>query len=281
MGFVKSLPPLAQIAKNAGDRIATMQDNIVQHNNLIEKHDKSRLTPADVWANVIVCEGLEKHFPGVAIVSEENSKQENANALLLNTRIEADPLDNTTGYTKGRDGYSVNIGLIENGVPVEGVIYFPARKELYYTDNGKAYLQRDDAAPEEIRVKGLPLADTLKVAVGFNEQNIEHITGRQAEVEQHPAQMRTCMVMQGKCHLTGVNKGVGGFNTYDIAGPHAVLRAAGGDIIEAKSKKPFRYKTSAEDPTPMKVPDHIAGGVDTLVALGLMEPQPAKGQKLA
>ncbi|NBX03072.1 MAG: hypothetical protein EBR02_03205 [Alphaproteobacteria bacterium] len=268
MGFVKELPPLAKIAKEAGDAIALMRPMIVEKQMWLEKEDKSRVTPADLWANAIVCEGLKKYAPDIAVVSEENSYESNNVALKASERFETDPLDNTTGYTKGLDGWSVNIGRIKDGVPIEGVIYFPIRKELYYTEGGKAYLQKGDAPPQEISVKKGSLRDPLQIAAGFTEQNVEHVGGRTHELHKHPAQMRTCKVAVGECDVTGVNKGAnGGFNTYDIAGPHAVLLPAGGDIIEYETKKPFRYGNG------IKVPDHVGGSVDALLALGLLDKQ--------
>lgn len=272
------LPPLAEIAKEAGDAIAAMQADVVANKRWEIKDDGSPVTIADTKANEIVCAGLKKHFPDVAIVSEENPEEENIVALQARDRFDTDPLDNTSGYMKNKDGYSVNIGRIVDGVPTEGVIYFPAKKELYFTGaDGKAYLQQGEAPPKEIKVRGVPLRDPLKVAVGFREQNIGHLGGRNCEAAQHAAQRRTCMVACGECDVTGVNHGHdGGFNSWDVAGPHAVLRAAGGEIVTT-DKKPMRYEKGS-----IKLPDHFAGGVDTLLALGLVDKELVKtGQRRA
>ena len=284
------LPPLAQIAKEAGDEILKLQEMIAAEykttdgqnprsgtENIHYKDDLSPFTTADTRAHEIVVAALSKHFPSVAVLSEEATEQENAIALKARDRFETDPLDNTTGYIKGKDGWSVNIGRIVDGVPTEGVIYFPAKQELYFTgEDGKAYLRQGDSPPREISVKKGALRNPLKVAVGFNEQNIEHLGSRQIVAEKHAAQQRTCMVATGAYDITGVNKGAnGGFNSYDIAGPHAVLRAAGGEIV-TMDKKPLRYSGES-----LKVPDHCAGGIDTLVALGLADKELVKtGQKI-
>lgn len=269
---------LAQIAKEAGDKILAMQPEVVANKNGEQeiKSDGSIVTTADKAANEIVCEGLAKHFPGVAVVSEENPDDMNARALQADERFDTDPLDNTTGYAKGRDGFSVNIGRIKNGLPADGVIYFPARQELYFTgEDGKAYLQQGDSAPREIKVKALPLRNPLQAAIGFNEQHIAHLAGRDYEAKQFPAQLRTCMVARGECDISGINKGHdGGFNSWDTAGPHAVLRAAGGEIVSTDGK-PMRYEKGS-----IKLPDHIAGAKDVLIALNLASAQELNaGQK--
>jgi 3'(2'), 5'-bisphosphate nucleotidase len=220
-----------------------------------EKPDGSVVTDADIAANKIICDQLAKHFAGVAVLSEENPDADNQRALKAKIRFETDPLDNPTGFVKGKTGYSVNIGRIVDGVPVDGVIYFPATKELYFTgEDGKAYLQEGDKPWKKISASKAPLRDPLNVAVGFNEQITGYLGDRNINQVQLPAQMRTCKIATGECDISGINKGVGGVNTYDIAGPHAVLLAAGGDIVNSETGKPFRY-----DGQSIKVPSHIMG----------------------
>jgi len=260
------LPLLAQIAKEAGDEILRMQSQVVanEHGEQQMKPDNSPVTIADTKANEMVCEGLKRHFPNIAIVSEENPEAENARALTMDERFDTDPLDNTKGYVKGRDGFSVNIGRIKNGIPIEGVVYFPARKELYFTEGDKAYLQEGDAAPQEMKVRELPLRSPLEVAVGFSEQHIPDLKGREYQEKRYPAQLRTCMVAGGDCDISGINKGRSdGYNCWDIAGGHAVLRKAGGELVDEQGE-PIRYPKDT-----IKVASHIAGGRDVLVALGL------------
>jgi 3'-phosphoadenosine 5'-phosphosulfate (PAPS) 3'-phosphatase len=122
------------------------------------------------------------------------------------------------------------------------------------------------AKPRVITVRrGAYLRDPLEVAVGFSEQNLSHLTGCNIKKTEHAAQQRTCKVATGECDITGINKGgSGGFNSWDIAGPHAVLRAAGGEIV-TMDKKPLRYGKSE------KVPAHCAASLDVLLALDLVD----------
>jgi 3'(2'), 5'-bisphosphate nucleotidase len=262
-----NLPPMAQIAKEAGDRILQMQADVVENRRWEMKEDGSPVTLADLEAHRMVCEGLRACFPGIAIVSEEGLPGENEAALRTEERFETDPLDNTTGYLHGRDVFSVNIGRIRNGVPISGVIYFPAIQELYFTgDDGRAYLQRGDLLPGRIQVSSGSLRSPLQVAWGFKERHVTHLNGRAYAGNAFPGQMRTCMVARGEYDVTGINRGAGGgFNSWDIAGPHAVLIAAGGEIVDLE-RRPIRYSQGS-----IKVPDHVAGANDVLVALGLAD----------
>lgn len=269
------LPILAEIAKEAGDAILAMQQDIVANKDWETKEDGSSVTPADKKAHVIIKQRLAERFPSVALLSEEGTAEEMAAALKQNERFESDPLDNTSGYIKGRDGYSVNIGRVKDGLPVEGVIYFPARKEMFYTQDGKAWFQKGDEAPKEIKVKALPLRNPLQVAGGFSQTSTDYLGNRAHDVIQHPGQYRTCMVARGDCDVAGFKavKEGDNYNTWDVAGPHAVLMAAGGDFV-IESGQPVRYGTDT-----YKVPNFIAGGVDTLKALGFADPQHFKSAK--
>ena len=46
-----------------------------------------------------------------------------------------DPLDGTKEFIKKNGEFTVNIALVEKGVPVLGVIYVPVRKELYFASS--------------------------------------------------------------------------------------------------------------------------------------------------
>ncbi len=48
-----------------------------------------------------------------------------------------DPIDGTRDFLRGRPGWAVSIALIEAGVPVFGVLYAPARDELWIASAGR------------------------------------------------------------------------------------------------------------------------------------------------
>lgn len=263
------LTPLALVAKEAGNVVLSMQDVIVLNKNgeIEHKPDGSIITPADLKAHEIILALLREQFPNLAVVSEESSEEERIAASQYDERFEMDPIDNTGGYAKGRDGFSVNLGRIEGSKPVEGVVYFPARRELYFTgEDRKAYLQKGNETPEQISVQKSPRMP-LKVVTGFSEQHLEHVSGFEFEVEQKPAQLRTCGVATGEYDVTGINKGRGGYNSWDVAGPHAVLKAAGGEFITIDGKL-LEYPVGN-----LKLPDHIGGARETLKSIGFALPE--------
>lgn len=96
------------------------------------KSDGSPVTRGDREAQEIIIKGLQDLTPGVPIIAEE---KENPHSLTdLGTYWLVDPLDGTCEYVKGRDEFSVNIGLVYNDEPIIGAIYAPVMDDLFYGD---------------------------------------------------------------------------------------------------------------------------------------------------
>jgi 3'(2'), 5'-bisphosphate nucleotidase len=89
------------------------------------KADGSPLTRADLASNTVILEALSKFEPRFPVVSEECDHAEVA-AACPDVYWLVDPLDGTKEFVKGIPEYTVNIALIEDGVPVLGVVYIPA-----------------------------------------------------------------------------------------------------------------------------------------------------------
>ena len=85
------------------------------------KADGSPVTIADQRAEEIILARLRAAFPDIPVVAEEQ-----ASAGLIPECGElfflVDPLDGTKGFIKRTGEFTVNIGLIEKGVPVAGVV---------------------------------------------------------------------------------------------------------------------------------------------------------------
>ena len=65
------------------------------------------------------------------LVTEE---QADSHAQEASTFLIVDPLDGTKEFVQRRGDFTVNIAYVENGVPVRGVVYAPAKGRLFYTD---------------------------------------------------------------------------------------------------------------------------------------------------
>ena len=100
--------------------------------NLEYKLDDSPITLADTASNKIIENILEAS--NIPILSEEGNifdfnKRKDLKQLWI-----VDPLDGTKEFIKKNDEFTVNISLIENSVPIIGVIYAPALNVLYFSE---------------------------------------------------------------------------------------------------------------------------------------------------
>ena len=94
-----------------------------------EKEGGEIVTAADLEADAFIAAGLRAAFPGDAVDSEE-AADSNSRSSARRVWI-ADPIDATSDYVKGGDEHCVSIGLAIDGAPVLGVVYNPARDELF------------------------------------------------------------------------------------------------------------------------------------------------------
>jgi 3'(2'), 5'-bisphosphate nucleotidase len=97
------------------------------------KSDSSPVTEADKAAEVVILAALRAAQPDIPVVAEEEAAAgrvpDVGAAFFL-----VDPLDGTKEFIKRGTDFTVNIGLIENGVPTMGAVYAPARSTLYWGD---------------------------------------------------------------------------------------------------------------------------------------------------
>src|SRR5262245_28683898 len=115
-----------------------------------DKADASPVTAADEAAEKIILADLAAVAPHIPVVAEESVSAGRVPAVFSSGRADrfflVDPLDGTREFVSRRDEFTVNVALVEAGQPVLGVVFAPARRELYWGDvrAGKAgYIDAD------------------------------------------------------------------------------------------------------------------------------------------
>ncbi len=125
-----------------------IQDVARESLDVREKQDGSPLTRADRASHDVIVSGLSALSPSQAILSEEGSQSD-----LENWKADpywlVDPLDGTKEFIAGRTEYTVNIALVEQAVPVLGVIFVPAQNVCYFAARGLGAFRKDADGPEE------------------------------------------------------------------------------------------------------------------------------------
>ena len=119
---------MRRLALEAGDRI--MQIYNAPDFEVRVKSDASPVTKADETADALISEGLAEAFPQIALVTEEQAASHGQTAT---TFLIVDPLDGTKEFIQRRGDFTVNIAYVEDGIPLRGVVYAPAKGRLFYT----------------------------------------------------------------------------------------------------------------------------------------------------
>lgn len=246
------LAEVRAIAAAAGEAIMAVygQDFDVEH-----KADASPVTEADLTANRLIADRLAFLGDGWPIITEEER------APIWQERRDwsrywlVDPLDGTREFVKRNGEFSVNIALIDAGVPVLGAVLAPAVGLEYAAIRGQGAWRYHDE-PGEIRVRHPADPPTLALsrshATRREMQLIEIFSrpgGERAGVVRCGSSLKTCLVAEGKADLY---PRLGPTSEWDTAASQCVLEAAGGELTDL-SGRPLRYNTRDSLLNPMFV----------------------------
>lgn len=93
------------------------------------KENASPVTEADYMVDSFLKQSLLAARPDYGWLSEETT--DDPSRLSHERLFVVDPIDGTRAFIRGDDCWSVSLAVVENGVSVAGVVYAPARDELY------------------------------------------------------------------------------------------------------------------------------------------------------
>ena len=225
------LEQLCQLARAAGVEIMQIY-NAEQPPDILHKADNSPVTAADIAAHHVILDGLSRITPDIPVLSEESpvswpERQQWQRYWLV------DPLDGTKEFIRRNGEFTVNIALIEQGVPVAGVVYAPATDLMYFAAEGKAWketqgdrrqIQVQQANPPLVVVSRSHADSELKE---YLQQLGEHQTTSVG------SSLKFCLVAEGKAQLY---PRFGPTNIWDTGAGHAVAKAAGAHVTDWTGK---------------------------------------------
>ncbi|GBQ12566.1 inositol monophosphatase family protein [Swaminathania salitolerans] len=112
------------------------------------------VTEADTAVEALVSSRLNDLFPEDGFMGEEGGRlRQGALTWVI------DPIDGTSNYARGRERWCVSLGLLENDLPVAGVIQAPALGETYWAMRGCGAWMNGS------RLKASPVTDTCSAMV--------------------------------------------------------------------------------------------------------------------
>lgn len=208
------------------------------------KGDSSPVTEADEAAERLILDALARALPDIPVVAEEEVAAGRIPDIGGGRFILVDPLDGTREFIGGHDDFTVNIALIENGVPVLGVVHAPALGTLYLGGAGKAEkVEIDDAGHiigrKPIAVRPKHASPSALVSRSHNCDATEAFI-RKAEIIERKAvgsSLKFCLLAEG---VADIYPRFGPTMEWDTAAGDAVLRAAGG-MVTTEDGAPLTY----------------------------------------
>jgi 3'(2'), 5'-bisphosphate nucleotidase len=220
------------------------------------KKDNSPITVADKKANQII---IEKLVPtNIPIISEENLNSDFSLRQNWEFCWIVDPLDGTKEFIKKNGQFTVNIALVERGVPIEGFVFAPEMDVIYFSLEDKAWVAKKmDRSMDPLKLfeliicqkQELPMyteKETYIVLASNSHQNTEteeyintlKSKNQNIQVNHIGSSLKFCMIAEGKADIYPRFS-----NTmeWDTAAGHAILLKAGGMVIDAKTAMPLTY----------------------------------------
>jgi 3'(2'), 5'-bisphosphate nucleotidase len=167
-----------------------------------------------------------------------------------------DPLDGTKEFLKGTKEFTVNVALMEGGLPVLGVVHAPALSLTYYSmRNFGSWRQVGDQPPIPISTR---LADCWELAVVASKDHagpsVSAMLGRlrRPQLQSMGSSLKFCLVAEGKADLYLRDLPT---MEWDTAAAQCIVEAAGGGTYSLDGE-PLRYgKSGLKNPAIMTVGD--------------------------
>ena len=243
MDYQKLVSVMRRLSLEAGDKIMDIygQDDF----DVKAKSDDSPVTAADEAADAIISAGLRDAFPDVMLVTEEQAATHSAQG---DTFLIVDPLDGTKEFIHRRGDFTVNIALVEGGVPTRGVVYAPAKSRMFFTQaDGTSVEETGDFAKDTvgattpISVSNADNSALLVVASkSHRDQATDDYINKYAvkDMKSAGSSLKFCLIATGEADIY---PRVGRTMEWDTAAGHAVLNGAGGAVVRFDDHSPLTY----------------------------------------
>jgi len=233
---------LADLAAEAGRLILPLWRTDLE---VSAKADKSPVTEADRRGEALILEGLERRFPGVPVISEEYASEFGTPDAIGPRFFLVDPLDGTKAFVRGDPHFTVNIGLIDHGVPIAGVVAAPASGEVWRTCAEGVLKRRGDGPAELVRPRAWPDGEALAlISHTMKTETADDLARQYGFHRREPmdSSIKFCRIAEGAADIYPRH---GTTMEWDTAAGHAVLIAAGGQVTTPDGA-PFVYGKASE-----------------------------------
>ncbi len=211
----------------AGDKILEIYESDFQ---VEKKDDNSPITKADLESNKIIKESLLQ--TGIPILSEEDADDKSRTGSEKVWIV--DPLDGTQDFVNKTGEFTVMVGLVENHIPVMGLVYWPTEKKLYFAEKDLGAFCHDSEGWSKISVRAVEeVAESLALVSRHHLSDKEKEMLEQLEIKNTASIGSSLKVMEiasgrADIYLTSTNK----MKQWDTAAAYCIISEAGGKMTD-------------------------------------------------
>jgi 3'(2'), 5'-bisphosphate nucleotidase len=233
-----NLEKIVEIAENAGKKIIEIYNNSDFSKIVDFKSDNSPLTLADKESHKIIDAALKELAP-FPVLSEEGKSVSYEERKNWDIFWLVDPLDGTKEFIKRNGQFTVNIALIEKGIPVMGVIYVPVTEIGYYGKKYSGAFKKEKGKVEKLSVSAKS-SDWTAVGSSSHSSSEEQLLLKRYPVTNSVAMgssLKFCLVAEGKAEIYYRH---GPTMEWDTAAGQAIVECSGGVVLDSSGKS-FSY----------------------------------------
>ena len=229
---VSGIESIIDTVIEAGERVREIYESDFE---VSKKDDNSPITKADLESNKIIRAALEK--TGIPILSEEDVDDKsrlNSDKIWI-----VDPLDGTTDFVNRTGEFTIMVGLVENHVPVMGLIYWPTKQKLYYAERGMGAFCSHSDTVEECVWEVISVRETQNLEDCLALVSRHHLSDREKKILDHlkithtasiGSSLKVTEISSGMAdvYLTTTNK----MKQWDTCASFCIISEAGGKITD-------------------------------------------------
>ncbi|MDR2872893.1 MAG: inositol monophosphatase [Xanthomonadaceae bacterium] len=247
-------------AARAGGNILLRHINRLDSLNIVQKRHMDYVSEVDTDAEQAIIKELRRAYPAYGVLGEEGGLQGQGRYMWV-----IDPLDGTSNYLRGLPHYCVSIALVDNGEPIDAVIFDPLRNELFTASRGAGAVLND----RRIRVTDVKTLEGTVIATGFPPRERMRASAQlkcidslltQAEDLRRTGSAALDLAYVACGRLDGYFEA--GVKPWDIAAGVLLVREAGGRICDFRGANTPRMDDRGPDTRPI-----IAGNIKVSEAL--------------
>ena len=204
------------------------------------KNDKEPITEADIKSNLIIQKIIsDSSYPILSEETIDNKERLNHNKIWI-----IDPLDGTTDFVNRTCEFTIMIALVENHIPILGIIYCPTDEKLFLAQKGQGAFQLNHGKWQSISVSNISELDKCR-AVGSRHHISDKETDLLAELKiskftSKGSSLKVTDISSGmaEIYFTTTNK----MKQWDTCASYCLISEAGGKMTDMNGND-LKYNT--------------------------------------